>query len=578
MATSGILKTNTTYDSYFWVKWEQLGDQDIANNRTQIKWSCGVYCGHNFYSNAIKMSAVTINGTKVYSSGTYSNYYEGNHTIASGTMWISHNTDGSKTFSISSFTGWLYSNNNYSSNGGSYTLTQIPRAATLTNVPDFTDLDNPTITYSNPAGNVVSALDACISFTGAKADVTYRAISKTGTTYTFPLTDAERDLLRNNTPGTNRKLYFFVRTTIGSTLYYSKLEKTFTVTNNEKTKPSVRVDVALNNSSLPSKFDGMYIQGKSRLDVSLSANGKYGAYITSLYAVIDGKTYNTAPFTSDVIQSSGNVVGYAKDSRGFTNSDSKPIEVIPYSKPLVVPVGSENAILCYRSDGNGIRVGNSTSVWIKAKRTYCDVSGKNQCALQWRKKLTTEVWNDSVHLWHDLLAKTDTSTNEYNALLSGETFELKKSYTVQIRAIDDVGEHDVKTLEIPTMDVALHLGKGGKNVSVGTYCDYSVPYRFYSDWEGVFDKGLWGASLNFNVTDVLEFPKDCTDGITPIIINSSTNKANLPEGNYAYSVGIIHKRAADQYNVVLMDYMSGKIAINVHLSGTWTGWKYIIPQ
>ena len=126
----------------------------------------------------------------------------------------------------------------------------------------------------------------------------------------------------------------------------------------------------------------------------------------------------------------------------------------------------------------------------------------------------------------------------------------------------------------------MHLGKGGKTVSVGTYCNGLPDYRFYSDWEGQFDKGLWGTSRNFNVTDVLAFPatEDCIDGITPIIINDSTRKDNLPSGNYAYSVGIVHKRTYDQYNVILVDYVTGKIAINVHLSGTWTGWKYITPQ
>ena len=43
MAKSGQVNTNTTYESYFWVKWEQVGNQDIANNRTQIKWTCGFY-------------------------------------------------------------------------------------------------------------------------------------------------------------------------------------------------------------------------------------------------------------------------------------------------------------------------------------------------------------------------------------------------------------------------------------------------------------------------------------------------------------------------------------------------------
>ena len=158
---------------------------------------------------------------------------------------------------------------------------------------------------------------------------------------------------------------------------------------------------------------------------------------------------------------------------------------------MVIPLGSENAIQCYRSDGNGKRIGNSTSVWIKAQRTFYSVSGKNLCALQWRKKLVSEAWNDSVHLWDDLLPKTESSTNEYNALIPGTVFDLKKSYTVQIQALDDVGESDVKTFEIPTEDVALHLGKGGKNVSVGTYCDYSEDYTFFSAWKAIFDGGVY---------------------------------------------------------------------------------------
>lgn len=576
MATSGQLNTNTTYDSYFWVKWSQSGNQDIANNRTNIAWSCGVYCGHSFYANAIKMSAVTINGTKVYGGGTYSNYAKGNHTIASGTLWINHNTNGTKTFSISAFTGWLYSSYNYSSNGGSFDLTTIPRQATITSVTNFTDLDNPKFTFSNPGA---FPMDVWLEPNPVSDHLCVRtSIANTGS-YQWALTDVEREELRNKCAG---KLDCTIRvglyTHIGTTTYSDYKDVKFTMAESDATKPTVNMEVALNNGTLPGKFDGLCIQGKSKLDISLSADGKYGANITNLYAVIEGKTYNSVLFTSDVIQSSGDAVGYAKDSRSFIGSASQPIEVTPYSKPLVVPVGSDNAILCYRSDGNGIRVGNSTSVWIKAKTTHYSVSGKNQCALQWRKKLTTEEWNDEIHLWGNLIEKSEATTNEYNALLSGETFELKRSYTIQIRAIDDVGEHDVKTLEIPTQDVALHLGRGGKNVSVGTYCDYSQDYTFYSDWVGIFDKGLFGSSLNFNVTDVLKFPEECTDGITPIIINSSTNKDNLPSGDYAYSVGIVHKRAADQYNVILMDYVSGKIAINVHLSGTWTGWKYIIPQ
>jgi hypothetical protein len=439
------------------------------------------------------MSAVSINGSKVYSGGTYSNYSKGNHTIASGTMWITHGSDGSKKFSISSFTGWLYSNYNYSSNGDSYTLTQIPRAATLTSAPNFNDHGNPVIQYSNPAGNSATSLMACISLTGAKDDVAYRNVTKTGTSYTFNLTEAERNVLRKATSKNSRKLYFYLRTMFGTTTYYAKKEVTFSIVEDEDSKPSITMDATLDNSSMPSTFEDMCIQGKSRYSITLTAEGKYGASIASLYAVVGGVKYNSASFKTDVFNTSDDIaiVGYVTDTRDFTNFTSEPINVIPYSKPLVIPIEGEIAIYCYRSDGNGKRISNSTSVWIKAQRTFYSVSGKNLCALQWRRKLTAEEWNDSVHLWNDLIAKTDTTTSEYDALISGEVFDLKKSYTVQIRAIDDIGEYDVKTIDIPTEDVALHLGKGGKNVSIGAYCDYSKEYTFYSEWDAYFNNEVY---------------------------------------------------------------------------------------
>ena len=158
-----------------------------------------------------------------------------------------------------------------------------------------------------------------------------------------------------------------------------------------------------------------------------------------------------------------------------------------YSKPLVIPIDSENSILCYRSDGNGKRVGNSTSVWVKAARSYYSLGGKNTCALQYRVKPANDAWNDSTHKWADLIPGSGT-VNSYDALIPSKVFALTESYTVQIMAIDDIGESDIKTFEIPTQDVALHLGKGGKKVAVGTYCTDLEDYTFYSEWKAIFDK------------------------------------------------------------------------------------------
>lgn len=563
-------------------------EQSIADNKTTMYcgmyvttdpgWDIGEWTDRNAGS-YIGTTRNTFNGTMPNHSGTY--WLTENQKFT-----VSHDNNGNGSAIIywkwnvySTWGGYVYPSGYFN-----VQLPTIPRNAKITSFPSsFASNGNPpTVHYSNPAGSNVERVEICIADkTAYYGQVPYRPLEKTGTSYTFTAEDIETLKGKVGSAAYELSVTFVIHTVINNVSFWSSSDPvTFTLVEDATTKPTVSMNVSLNNGSLPSTFAGLYIQGKSRLDISLAAEGKYGANISSYSAKVDGKTYTEKPIITDAITASGNVgvFGYAKDSRGFTGEASKQINVIPYSKPLVVPIGSENAISCYRSDGNGVRVGNSTSVWIKAKRTFYSVSGKNLCALQWRSKLITEAWNDQIHQWNDLIGKTVTSTDEYNSLLSGVVFDKKKSYTVQVMAIDDVGEYDLKTFEIPTEDVALHLGKGGKNVAIGTYCNGLPDYRFYSDWKGQFDKGLWGASLNHNVTDVLEDAKEFPDGLTPIVINSSTNKANLPSGNYDYCVGIIHKRAADQYNVILMDYVTGKIAINVHLSGTWTGWKYFTPQ
>jgi len=491
METNGQVNTNTAYDSFFWVKWS-TESQNIAENYTTINWSCGVTPGHQFGTNAIKMSSVYINGSYVYAGGTYSNFLDyQEHTLASGKLKIPHNPDGTKTFYISSFTGWLWENNNYSSSGGGFELPAIPRAARLEDATDFTDLQMPTVTYNNPAGDSVTTLQAYIYDTD---DTTVLVggmdLEKTATSAELQITPEEIDNLRNAATDGSKKVWFYIKTELNGATYWSKrIEKTFSVEASEATEPTITMRVTLENGSLPTKFDGLYIQGKSKVKVELSAEGKYGADIQSYSVVVDGKTYNSANFTSDVIQNPGEVkiIGYAKDSRQITGSAEKPINVIEYSKPLVTSIYGENAIQCYRSDEDGNRTGNSDKLWIKAKRSYYSVNGKNTCKLQWRWKKASEEWPEEEE-WYDLLSD-DAADNEYNRR-NEYSFDLKEAYTVQIRAIDDFGEFDIRTQEVPTQDVALHLGRGGKNVAIGTYCDYSDEYTFYSAWKAKFGNGL----------------------------------------------------------------------------------------
>lgn len=439
--------------------------------------------------------------TAPYSSyvGTMSNTFNGTMPKHDGTYWltenqkfkVSHDNNGKGSATIywkwnvnSSWGGFVYPSGYFNID-----LPTIPRQAMLTKAPSsFASNGNPpTIEYSNPAGNDVSKLEICIAgWNGQGAYVPYRDLEKTGTSYTFTADDLEE---LKNRAGRALDVKFVIYTSIGGKDYWSDSDKvTFTMVEDATTEPSVSMDFSANNGSLPSAFDGMYIQGKTRLDVKLSAEGKYGATISSYYADIDGKRYNSDSFITDVITRSGtlNFYGCATDSRGFAGYVDGSCNVIPYSKPLLVPLGSDTAIQCYRSDENGARVGNSDKIWIKTKMSFYPVEGKNSCVMEWRRKEVSDQWNDSEHPWTPL-----TTDNEYNARLKGVDFDVKTSYTVQIRAIDTIGEQDLKTFEIPTQDVALNLGAGGKKVSVGTYCSASQPDEsFYSEWKAIFDKDV----------------------------------------------------------------------------------------
>lgn len=539
-------------DAYWTIQYEYR--RDGADMQYRFYWKAWVRWSTSWYDYGLQLRLfldgvrhdVTVKGVTANNPGWS---YEGT------TEWytIKNKTTGTTEFYVSMYDT---SRSTTQATSSKYSLIVSPCGATLLTAPDFTDNSNPTITYKNPAGDSVDILQACISWTGG-ADIAYRPIPKTGTTdtlsFTFnDLTEAERDALRNAAPNGSRDVKFIIETVIGGQPFYSPQTKKLTIDETDTTKPTVTLTVKLDNGSLPSKFDGLWIQGKSRADILVTAQGKYNASInnSSFVAQIGRIAYNSAKFTSNVIDEVGNVdiVATVKDSREFTGEAKETVSVIQYSKPMVIPIGTENAILCYRSDGNGNRIGNSTSLWIKAKRFYHSVNRLNQCSLQWRRKLSTDAWDDNVHKWYDLISKDTANTDEYSALLpstgdpSDTDFNLRKSYTVQIRAWDDIGEYDLKTFDIPTQDVALHLGRGGKKVTVGTYCDPSeeYDYTFRSAWKAIFDEGFVdGTDTGWKALN--EFTSyRCKCGYVTVVVwcggelvltpDAYTEIATLPEG------------------------------------------------
>ena len=481
--TSATIRTNESKNSWFWVYWERVST-DIGKNTTKIYWSCGVKCGYDLYLNAIKMSAVTINGTKVYSGGTYSNFMNGDHRIASGYLDIPHNSDGSKTFSVSAFTGWLYSDHNYSASEASYTLPSIARASSLTasngtlDVSQTLKISRKSTSFRHILRRTVGSSDTNVLIGKSQNVVSYdwepslswASYNKSGNKISCKL-----------------ELETYTSSSASSAIGTVSKNITLTIPENSDTKPTVSIAVApVNPSSFPSTLASLYIQGKSKAKVTCTASPKYNATISE-YTVSAGtlsKKGSSAAQTTDYLQTAGSipVTAKVKDSRGFYGKTAAAtnITVLPYSKPTIVPVDGQSKIICERSDANGALSRSGTYLRIRAKAVYSSLDSKNTCKMQYRYKIESGA---SWSAWFNL-----TSSNGVVDATLDRGFSAQSAYTVELRAVDSIENSVSFPFKIPTDTVNLHLRAGGKGIGIGRYC--AGEGRLDVAYDAFFEKGV----------------------------------------------------------------------------------------
>lgn len=298
--------------------------------------------------------------------------------------------------------------------------------------------------------------------------------SRASGTQTFKITLSESELstiykqLPNGTSGT-LKFTFRAYTDSGYTKQIgsdSYKEITLNIPNDDSTKPTATFSVSP-VSSLSSAFNALYIKGKTKVTANLASGvGKYGATIKS-YKVTIGTQSGTPPLTSAFVSSPGEltVTGVVADSRGFSRTYTTKITVIDYSAPRLLPVSGESDIICARCNSAGTIDANGTYLKIKAKRSYSKVTSsgtqKNFCAMQYRYK--AEGGNYSS--WTEILSRTASSDEIVTGALLGGALSTTTSYSVQIRAVDDIGDEVITTFSVPTEEVYLH--KAGSIGSLG---------------------------------------------------------------------------------------------------------------
>lgn len=462
MASSGNINSSTFNGRTYRISWSQ--SQNVSGNYSTI--TCKHYLinppAYDLYIYGRDNSCTVGGDTKSYTSPAIST--GGNSTIHLGTTThtVYHNADGSKSVSISgtfniqaTLAGVWHSSVSAS---GTVTLDAIPRGARLTNNATFTDEGNPTITYSNPATTSVNLLQAGISFKtrsesdviNGVSDIAYRDLSKTGSSYTFNLTDAERNLLLSKCTTSNQLLvYVHLRSKIGSQWFCSIADAMMTVVNALPTA-DISLEAIDTHSLYLTQHTCTIIDGVTDLNWSITnAKAKKGATIKS-YKAVNGKYVSTETSGTITDSASSNFAFTVTDSRGNYTTYQSNQPFVHYFRPTIKgDIGNPTTAgeMLYRVSGK----------WYNGKFGEATGAKSNELKCYYRYYENDEGFGADNEGWIEVPAsdiKIEGDTYSISSKITGLNYRSKYSFQARTQdAIYNVMTKNVKTVSsIPVYD------------------------------------------------------------------------------------------------------------------------------
>lgn len=420
MALSGVVNTNT-YNSkgrYYQLSW--TATQSVANNTSTITWTLSAL-GNNGSWYAERFVEAVIAGKTVYTKTARVERYNGQ--IATGSLTLSHNSDGSLSFTAS-LGAELYTNYNGVPNltgSGSFTLDTIPRASGIS-VSTAAVGSNPTFTISKASSSFTHTLK--YTFGSLSGTIVSKTTASTYNGWTIPTTFYS-ELSKSSGAGT-----ITCETYNGSTLVGSK-NATFTVLVPDSSKPTLNPVVKDTNSTTIALTgsDSILVRYASTASITTGAAAQNGATLKSQKIVCGNTTINAASGTVQNIETPTITVS-ATDSRDMSNSKTITASWIPYVR-----------LTCNLDTIQADATGN---VNFDVKGAYY-VGGfgaaTNTLTVQYRYKTSGGSYSN----WQTVSASA--SDNAYTATVSLSGLDYRAKYIFQARAIDKIAT--ISSQEVP---------------------------------------------------------------------------------------------------------------------------------
>lgn len=421
-------------------------------------------------------TSATVDGSSQSTSGSFTLNPGSSITLFSKSYTVSHNADGTKSTTISVTIGGDVM---FGSGSSTIILDKIPRQAVLISAPNFNDEENPTIAYSNPAGNSVNSLRACISLTGSTDDISYREVSKTESSYTFILTEAERNILRSAMINTNsRNVKFYLQTIINDVTYNSILDRTLIIVNGN---PTFLNFTYRDSNKLVSDVTGdeqILVKGVSTLVATISTNNKMiankKAIAKNYISTIDDINVKNDYVETDLdiylgtINSSGDkrLSIRAYDSRNNSTLVYKDVIVYDYDKPVI------NATVTRLNNFE-----NQTTLKVSGtySRLMINNNDKNTIqSLQYRYREKGGTWGNWINL---INVTNDGKFDCEDVILS---LDNTKAFEFEIQAVDK--------LQSKTIILSLGIGQSIFFISSNKRTCYIndqeiITYETIEEWE-----------------------------------------------------------------------------------------------
>lgn len=496
MATSGTFVKSIRTGYELRLVWN-VDKQNILNNTSSITVKVQlVSTGSNYTinSSATKYGTLTIDG-KSYSF-SFSAALSGNQvkTIYTKSAIITHDNNGSKVCAFRAecginvtLSGTYFGNVVVSGNG---TFNAIPRASTPTLSPSTVTMGNAmTISISRAS----TAFTHTLTYSLGSMSGTIRSNVGTSATWNVPVNLA--NAITKSTTGIGT---ITCRTYNGSTLIGTKTVN-FVANVPDSVVPIIsNVAVSENTAGIAEKF-GTYVQGKSALNISISAVGAYGSTISKYESTFEKTTYHKDDFVSDVITGSGamNLVTTVTDSRGRTAKYTKTISVLAYSAPKITTFRASRA----NSDGTQNYEGKNASIEINFKIASLNNLNDASYTIAYRQK-GTSAWTNIA---------SDASYGMNDTIITDALFNGDLSYDLSLTLRDYFGAVQA-LIDIPTAFTLIDFRGTGRGIEFGAVSNEDVfgvsmnaKFRKNIDIDG--NVNWWGLQAGWNsITPVANTP------------------------------------------------------------------------